>query len=43
MAANYTASTTTIFLNVVESYFWLLNSFPIQKITACVTIITVAT
>ena len=25
MAANYTASTITIFLNVVGSYFWRLN------------------
>ena len=31
MAANYTASIITIFLNVVESYFWRLNSFLIQK------------
>ena len=31
MAANYTASTITIFLNVVGSYFWRLNSFLIQK------------
>ena len=32
MAANYTASTITIFLNVVVlSYFWRLNSFLIQK------------
>ena len=31
MAANYTASTVTIFLNVVGSYFWRLNSFLIQK------------
>ena len=31
MAANYTASTITIFLNVVESYFWRLNDFLIQK------------
>ena len=31
MAANYTASTITIFLNVVGSYFWRLYSFLIQK------------
>ena len=31
MAANYTASTITIFLNVVGSYAWRLNSFLIQK------------
>ena len=31
MAANYTASTVTIFLNVVGSYFWRLNGFLIQK------------
>ena len=31
MAANYTASTVNIFLNVVEIYFWLLNSFLTQK------------
>ena len=31
MAANYTTSTITIFLNVVGSYFWRLNSFLIQK------------
>ena len=31
MAANYTASTVTIFLNVVGSYFWRLSSFLIQK------------
>ena len=31
MAANYTESTVTIFLNVVGSYFWRLNSFLIQK------------
>ena len=31
MAANYTASTKTIFLNVVGSYFWRLNSLLIQK------------
>ena len=30
MATNYTASTITIFLNVVKSYFWRLNSFLIQ-------------
>ena len=33
MAANYTASTITIFLNVEGSFFWRLNSFLIQKIT----------
>ena len=31
MAANYTASTITIFLNAVGSYFWRLNKFLIQK------------
>ena len=31
MAVNYTASTITIFLNVVGSYFWRLNSFLVQK------------
>ena len=31
MAANYTASTITIFLNVVGSCFWRLNSFLTQK------------
>ena len=31
MAANYAASTITIFLNVVGSYFWRLYSFVIQK------------
>ena len=31
MATNYTASNVTIFLNVVGSYFWCLNSFLIQK------------
>ena len=31
MAANYTASTITIFLNVVGRFFWRLNSFLIQK------------
>ena len=31
MAVNYTASTITIFLNVVVSYCWRLNSFLIQK------------
>ena len=31
MAANYTASTITIFLNVVGSYFWRLYIFLIQK------------
>ena len=31
MAANYTASTITIFLNDVGSYFWGLNSFLIPK------------
>ena len=31
MAVNYTASTITIFLNVVGSYFWSLNSFLVQK------------
>ena len=31
MAANYTASTITIFINVVGYYFWRLNSFLIQK------------
>ena len=31
MAANYTASTITIFLNVVGSYFWRLYNFLIQK------------
>ena len=31
MAANYIASTKTIFLNVVGSYVWGLNSFLIQK------------
>ena len=31
MAANYTASTITIFLNVAGSYFWRLNSFLIQN------------
>ena len=31
MAANYTASTITIFQNVVGSYFWRLNSFLIQE------------
>ena len=30
MAANYTASTITIFLNVVGSYFWRSNSFLTQ-------------
>ena len=31
MAANYTASTITIFLNIVGSKFWRLNSFLMQK------------
>ena len=31
MAVNYTARTITIFLNVVGSYFWRLNSFLVQK------------
>ena len=31
MAGNYTASTITIFLNVVGSYFWRLNTFLIEK------------
>ena len=31
MAANYTASTITIFLNAVGSYVWRLNSFLNQK------------
>ena len=31
MAANYTASTITIFLNIVGSYFLRLYSFLIQK------------
>ena len=31
MAVDYTASTITIFLNVVGSYFWRLNSFLVQK------------
>ena len=31
MAANYTASTITIFLNAVGSYFWRLNSFLIHN------------
>ena len=31
MAANYSASTITIFLNAVGSYVWRLNSFLIQK------------
>ena len=30
MAVNYTASTITIFLNIVR-YFWRLNSFLVQK------------
>ena len=33
MAANYTASTINIFLNVVGSSFLRLNSFLIQKNT----------
>ena len=31
MAGNYTASTITIFLNVVGGYFWRLNTFLIEK------------
>ena len=31
MAANHTASTINISLNLVGSYFWRLNSFLIQK------------
>ena len=31
MAANYTASTITIFLNAIGSYFWRLNEFLIHK------------
>ena len=31
MAANHTASTITVFLNVVGSYFWRLDSFLIEK------------
>ena len=31
MAANYTASTITIFLNFVGIYFWRLHSFLIQR------------
>ena len=30
MAANYTASTITVFLNVVGSFFWRLYSFLIE-------------
>ena len=33
MAANYTSGTITIFQNVVDSYFWRLNSILIQKNT----------
>ena len=31
MAVNYTARTITIFLNVVGSNFWRLNSFLVQQ------------